>query len=837
MAQLCHPRTRVRFSQQTDLHSYRPRVLKKTLLALVSLLSLIAVSLTVPTTVQAGDFTLATAPGAIAWSPDGQYAYFSPATQTVGTGVIKRLDLSNGNVTDILTMSDPYGCHAHVTALAVTPDNTTLLAGGYSCAFTIPLSNPAGFTTTSTWFDWAQQISVGADAAYMVGSRNGMVYKITKSGGTWGPSWVRLGGDSWTARSLAVSPDGATVYVGKESGEVRVINTSTGAETALAGSVSAYAVAVAPDGSYLLVTDGTRTLRKVQLTGASAGTVTAASYGDENGMREMVIDPTGTYAYVGSIYSRSLVKIRTSDLTVANRLSFTAAYPSLSADTPSDLAASPSASRAGAADEVLVSSSALSRIIQLPATPYAPSSLSVTPGDDSATISFTAADSGMSPVTNHEYRLNGSGSWTALSPADATSPVTITGLTNGTAVGIELRAVNAQGSGTASSSVTVTPQSTPRAPRSVSITPASGRISISFTAPESDGGFPVTNYEVSTDGGSTWQTQSPAVTSGPITVTGLTNGVQYLVSLRAVNALGSGTGSTPVAVTPNVASSGGGSPVRAPDPTPSATPTPTPTPTSTATPTVAPAQVVVPQPVAVGEGLVVVDGRATKVAVKAVEGRKWQVQGEDFSLEFIPQALAGELDGSFTARAGAKVLVRGDGFAPGTLIASYLPGAWADSLGQSTVESDGTFEVNAMIPASLRAGQYVFQVNGLGTATTVRSVNLGMQLLPALRKAAKATSIRVTFPEETTRMTSSSTSALGAFVKRNGTKSASALIVPVVGAQATTAQAALARQRALAVKQTLVGQGFTKPIRVASGVRRVQETKARTGTMVWLRLR
>lgn len=812
-------------------------MLKKTLLTVMSFLALVVAGLTVPTSAQAGDFTLTTAPGAIAWSPDGQYAYFSPSTWDHPRGHIKRLDLTDGTVTDVLTMTDPAGCHAHITAMAVTPDNTTLLAGGYSCVFTIPLSNPSGFTTTSTWFDWAQQISVGADAAYVVGSRNGMVYKITESGGTWGPSWTRLGGDSWVARSLAVSPDGATLYVAKESSTVRVIDTTTGAETALADSGPSIGVAVAPDGSYLLVTDGQRTVRKVMLTGASAGTVTSLSYGDEWGMKKIVVDPTGTYAYVASIWSRSLVKLNTSDLTVADRINFSAAYPTLSADTPDDIAASPSSSRMNAADEVLVSSAALSRIIQFPSTPYAPSSLSATPGDDSATISFTGAESGMSEVTNYEYRLDGAGSWTALSPADSTSPVTVPGLTNGTAVGIELRAVNAQGSGSASSSVTVTPQSTPRAPRSVSITPSSGQISISFTAPESDGGFAITNYEVSIDNGATWQTQSPAVTSGPVTVGGLTNGVQYLVSLRAVNALGSGTGSTAVAVTPNVASSGGGSPVRAPDPTPSATPTPTPTASEAAAPTVAPAQVVVPQPVAVGEGLVVIDGRATKVAVKSVEGRKWQVQGEDFTLEFIPQALVGELEGSFTARAGAKVLVRGDGFAPGTLIASYLPGALADSLGQSTVNTDGTFEVDALIPASLKAGQYVFQVNGLGTATSVRSVNLGMQLLPPVRKAAKAWSTKVPFVSTSRSMTSAGSKALAAFVKKNAKGASSALIVPTVGAKATKADASLARQRALAVRESLLAQGFSKPIRVASGVRRVEGGTAPTGITLWLRAR
>jgi len=818
-----------------EFRSYRPLVLKKTLLALVSLVTLIAVSLTVPATVQAGDFSLTTAPGAIAWSPDGRYAYFSPSTWDHPRGHIKRLDLTDGTVTDILTMTDPAGCHAHVTAMAVTPDNTTLLAGGYSCVFTIPLSNPSGFTTTTTWFDWAQQVSVGANAAYVVGSRNGMVYKITKSGSTWGPSWTRLGGDSWTARSLSVSPDGATVYVAKESSPVRVIDTTTGAETELTGSGPSIGVAVAPDGSYLLVTDGQRTVRKVMLTGASAGTVTSSTYGDEWGMKKIVIDPTGTYAYVASIWSRSLVKLRTSDLTVADRLNFTTAYPSLSADTPDDLAASPSASRTNAADEVLVSSAALSRIIQLPSTPYAPTSLGATPGDDSASVTFTAANSGLSAITNYEFRVNGTGSWTALSPADTTSPVTVTGLTNGTAASIELRAVNAQGSGTASTSVTVTPQSTPRAPRSVSITPASGQISINFTAPESDGGFAITNYEVSIDNGSTWQTQSPAVTSGPIVVGGLTNGVQYLVSLRAVNALGSGTASTAVAVTPNVASSGGGAPVSAPDPTPSATPTPTPT--ASAAPAAAPAQVVVPEPVAVGEGLVVVDGRATRVAVRSIGGRAWQVQGADFTLEFIPQALAGELEGSFTARAGAKVTVRGDGFAPGSLIASYLPGAWADSLGQSTVGADSSFEVEASIPATLKAGQYVFQVNGLATATTVRSVNLGMQLLPALRRARPATSVRVQFASGSPSMTSSSAASLASFVKRHGRQASSALIVPLVPTDASPAQSALARRRAADVRDRLIDTGFDKSIRIATGVRRVTGLVASSGVTVWLRNR
>ena len=67
-----------------------------------------------------------------------------------------------------------------------------------------------------------------------------------------------------------------------------------------------------------------------------------------------------------------------------------------------------------------------------------------------ATISFAAGATGGSAITNYQYALstNGGssyGSYNALNPADATSPITITGLALGTAYYIKLKAVNAQG--------------------------------------------------------------------------------------------------------------------------------------------------------------------------------------------------------------------------------------------------------------------------------------------------------------------------------------------------------------------------------------------------------
>jgi hypothetical protein len=100
--------------------------------------------------------------------------------------------------------------------------------------------------------------------------------------------------------------------------------------------------------------------------------------------------------------------------------------------------------------------SAPSNSVTSATTPGAPTGLVVNAGNAEASISFIAGSDGGSAITNYEYSTDGS-SWTALSPADASSPVTVTGLTNGVAYTIYLRAGNAVGSGASSASVSVTP--------------------------------------------------------------------------------------------------------------------------------------------------------------------------------------------------------------------------------------------------------------------------------------------------------------------------------------------------------------------------------------------
>ena len=66
-----------------------------------------------------------------------------------------------------------------------------------------------------------------------------------------------------------------------------------------------------------------------------------------------------------------------------------------------------------------------------------------TPADGSAVIAFTPGSDGASPITDYQYRLDGAGGWT--STGATSSPITISGLTNGTTYGVELRAVNTNG--------------------------------------------------------------------------------------------------------------------------------------------------------------------------------------------------------------------------------------------------------------------------------------------------------------------------------------------------------------------------------------------------------
>ena len=166
-------------------------------------------------------------------------------------------------------------------------------------------------------------------------------------------------------------------------------------------------------------------------------------------------------------------------------------------------------------------------------------------------IAFTSGSSNGAVISTYEYSLNGGTTWVSRSDGGNTSsPILVSSLTNGTTYLIKVRAVNSQGSGAASSTISAFPATIPGAPSISRLEPASSSLGIIFSPPASNGGAAITNYEFSIDGGLTWTTRSPASTSSPWTIGGLVDGTSYSVQLRAVNGQGSGNISVAASGTP-----------------------------------------------------------------------------------------------------------------------------------------------------------------------------------------------------------------------------------------------------------------------------------------------
>jgi titin len=138
--------------------------------------------------------------------------------------------------------------------------------------------------------------------------------------------------------------------------------------------------------------------------------------------------------------------------------------------------------------------------------------------------------------------------WSVLG-STAGSPVSITGLTNGTSYVFSVAAVNGVGTGTFSAnSATVMPAGAPSVPTGVSATAADQQATVSWIAP-ANGGSAITSYDVrySTNGGTSWTSAGIAYGGSPALLTGLTNGASYLFEVAAINDIGTSSYSAPSA--------------------------------------------------------------------------------------------------------------------------------------------------------------------------------------------------------------------------------------------------------------------------------------------------
>jgi hypothetical protein len=182
-------------------------------------------------------------------------------------------------------------------------------------------------------------------------------------------------------------------------------------------------------------------------------------------------------------------------------------------------------------------------IIVLQGSPGAPTIGSATRSASQAiNVAFTApVNTGGSAITTYTA-TSSPGGFTGTS---ATSPITVTGLTNGTAYTFTVTATNSYGTSVASSASTlITAATTPSSPTIGTATQTgASSATVTFTASASNGGAAITSYTaVSSPGGVTGTLNQAG--SGTITVTGLTAGTAYTFTVYATNAAGNSSSSS-----------------------------------------------------------------------------------------------------------------------------------------------------------------------------------------------------------------------------------------------------------------------------------------------------
>ncbi|MYC25141.1 MAG: hypothetical protein F4X56_04390 [Gammaproteobacteria bacterium] len=178
--------------------------------------------------------------------------------------------------------------------------------------------------------------------------------------------------------------------------------------------------------------------------------------------------------------------------------------------------------------------------------PKAPTNLAVQRAHaDRITITWENPSTPFVPVVEHEieYRAKGTSRWKRKRIDAPATSYTITGLTRNTTYQIRVKNVAESGHVGFSSifEAETRPYATPSAPRNVTLVEASTEtLTVEWDKPADNGGRRVVVYDVRyrEKGAGTWIEEETRTTS--FTITGLEQGTEYLIGVRAVNVAGTG---------------------------------------------------------------------------------------------------------------------------------------------------------------------------------------------------------------------------------------------------------------------------------------------------------
>ena len=207
---------------------------------------------------------------------------------------------------------------------------------------------------------------------------------------------------------------------------------------------------------------------------------------------------------------------------------------------------------------------------EAPGIPVAPfvSSASVT----SVTAAWIAPTNAGPPITDydHRYRVTSpQGAWTEVTNTTTTAlSVTITQLVEDTEYDVQVRATNDEGTSGWSDPGTGTPRGATEAgaianaPENLQATAGNAEVTLSWDAPLNDGGANITGYAYRyKESGGDFIAYTDIPESGPgqanarsYTIPGLTNGVEYVFHVRALNEHGGGLPAVVTVLLPGVVS-------------------------------------------------------------------------------------------------------------------------------------------------------------------------------------------------------------------------------------------------------------------------------------------
>ena len=174
----------------------------------------------------------------------------------------------------------------------------------------------------------------------------------------------------------------------------------------------------------------------------------------------------------------------------------------------------------------------------------AASDITVVPGNGRVTITWSPA----APAKGATLSATATNGSSNVGCSTMTLSCSIVGLTNGVSYKVVVTVTDAANNVISSLTTTATPLTVPDPPILVSATAQDRQIAVSWQAPSSTGGSPITGYTASASAAGVATTCISTSTS--CVVSGLNNGTAYTVSVFASNAAGRSASSTSLAVTP-----------------------------------------------------------------------------------------------------------------------------------------------------------------------------------------------------------------------------------------------------------------------------------------------